>query len=136
MNINPYLTFDGNAAEAMGFYHTALGGTLSMQTFADFGAPVSDDYKDKIMHAHLETPGGGVLMGSDAMEGRSPRAGDNISVSVSGGVEDTGRLTAAFAALSDGGTVTMPLGDSPWNALFGMFRDRYGVDWLINIDKG
>jgi len=134
-NLNPYLTFGGNCREVMEFYAGALGGKLEMQTFGDFGAPVSDGYKDKIMHAHLDADGL-VLMASDAMEGQTPTVGDNVSLSLSGGPGESGRLTAAFAALSEGGTTTMPLGDAPWGAVFGMFGDKYGVSWLVNIEKG
>ena len=135
VTVNPYLTFGGNAREAMEFYRGALGGTLSVQTFGDFGAPVSQGYRDKTMHARLDADGA-VLMASDSMEGSTPTVGDNISVSLSGGPQDRERLSAAFAALAEGGTTTMPLGDSPWNAVFGMLCDRYGVNWLVNIDKG
>jgi len=134
-NLNPYLTCDGNAREVMEFYAAALGGKLDVQTFGDFGAPVSEAYKDKIMHAQLDADGL-VLMASDPMEGQPPTAGDNISLSLSGGPQDRERLTAAFAALSEGGTTTMPLGDAPWGAVFGMFRDKYGISWLVNIEKG
>jgi PhnB protein len=132
--LNPYLTFGGNARQAMDFYHQVLGGTLDIQTFSDFGAPVSDSYKGMVMHSRLDADGI-TLMASDAQEGSSPVVGDNVSLSLSGGPEDHDRLTRVFAGLSEGGTTAMPLGEAPWGATFGMFTDRFGLSWLVNIDK-
>lgn len=132
VKINPYLVFDGNAREAIEFYHSVLGGKLDGQTNAEFGAPVSDEYKDKIMHAYIETESI-TLMASDAQEGSHPKVGNNVNVSLSGAVEDDEFLTKVFAGLSEGGAVTMPLGPSPWGDKFGMFTDKYGIEWLVNI---
>jgi PhnB protein len=132
--LNPYLTFGGNARQAMEFYRQVLGGTLDVQTFSDFGAPVSDSYKEKLMHARIDADGM-VLMASDAQEGSTPVAGDNVTLSLSGGSEDGDRLTKIFTALADGGTTTMPLGDVPWGATFGMCTDRFGLNWMVNIEK-
>ena len=132
--LNPYLTFGGNAGEAISFYQKVLGGTLRVQTFRDFGAPVSEGYLDKVMHAHLDADGL-VLMASDAQEGSVPNVGDNVSLSLSGDAGQRARLTEVFDKLSDGGSTSMPLGEAPWGALFGMLTDRYGISWLINIDQ-
>jgi PhnB protein len=136
VSLDPYLTFDGRAHEAMEFYRSVLGGTLEVQTFGEFGAPVSDDYKDKVMHSRLEADDGLVLMASDDQEGSTPTVGTNVNLSLTGGPAEKDRLTAAFAALCEGGTTTMPLDEAPWNAYFGMLTDKYGINWLVNIDKG
>jgi len=132
--LNPYLTFAGTARQAMEFYHRVLGGTLDVQTFGDAGAPVSEGYKDNVMHARIDAEAL-VIMASDAQEGSTPVVGDNVNLSLTGGPEDGDRLTRIFAELSDGGTVAMPLTDAPWGATFGMFTDRFAVNWLVNIDK-
>jgi PhnB protein len=132
--LNPYLNLGGQARQAVEFYHQVLGGTLDIQTFGDFGAPVSEGYKDKVMHARIDADGL-IIMVSDAQEGSEPVVGDNVSLSLSGGSEDSDRLTKIFNELSDGGTVAMPLSDAPWGATFGMFTDKFGINWLVNIDK-
>ena len=132
--LNPYLTFGGNARAAMEKYNLVLGGTLAVQTFGDFGAPVSQDYRSKVMHARLDADGM-VLMASDSQEGSTPVVGDNITLSLSGGPGDRERLTRVFDELSAGGATTMPLADVPWGASFGMLTDEFGVNWMVNIEK-
>jgi PhnB protein len=132
--LNPYLTFGGKTRQAMEFYHQVLGGTLDIQTFGDFGAPVSESYKQMVMHARIDADGL-ILMASDSQEGSMPVVGDNVNLSLSGGPEDRDRLTRVFSELSDGGTTSMPLSDAPWGAIFGMFTDRFGINWLVNIEK-
>jgi len=133
-SLAPYLNFDGNTREVMEFYRDLLGGELSVSTFAEFGAPVSDGYRDKIMHSTLEADGIS-FMASDAQEGRSPVVGNNISLSLAGGPADADRLAAVFTGLADGGTTLVPLAESPWGATFGMLIDKFGIQWLVNISK-
>jgi PhnB protein len=132
--LNPYLTFDRQTRAAMEFYHQVLGGSLNIQTFGDFGAPVSEGYKDMVMHARIDADDL-IIMASDSQEGSTPTVGDNISLSLSGGPEDHERLTKVFNEPSDGGTTSMPLSDAPWGATFGMFTDKFGINWLVNIEK-
>ncbi len=133
VDLDPYLTFDGNAREAMEFYRSVLGGELTVQTFADFGAPVSPEYATKVMHARLQGPDL-VLMGSDDQEGSRPALGSNISLSLSGTAPALERLSAVFDRLAADGSTQMPLGPAPWGATFGMCTDRYGVHWLVNVE--
>ena len=89
--LNPYITFTGNAREAMEFYQSALGGELAMNTFADFGDTGPEG--DKIMHANLETPDGFTLMASDTPPGTGEKpSGNNMAVSLSGRRREAARL--------------------------------------------
>ncbi|MBO4204412.1 VOC family protein [Micromonospora echinofusca] len=128
--LNPYLTFDGNAREAMEFYHSVFGGQLQINTFGDFGS--SDPVMmDKVMHAMLTTDRGYVLMASDTAPGMSYRPGDTITCSLSG---DPGEgLEEAWERLSDGGNVMMPLEKQMWGDLYGMCVDRFGIPWMVDI---
>ena len=126
--LNPYITFTGNAREAMEFYQSALGGDLAMNTFADFGSTGPEG--DKIMHANLETPDGFTLMASDTPPGAEEPSGNNIAVSLSG---DDEKLRGYWERLTDGANVTMPLEKQVWGDEFGQFTDRFGIQWMINI---
>lgn len=128
--LNPYISFNGDARQAMQFYEHVFGGNLTMSTFGEFGAQDSPD-ADKIMHAMLETPSGFTLMGADTPAGTDYRPGTNISVSVSG--DDADELHGYWEKLSDGGTVTVPLEKQMWGDEFGMCVDRFGVAWMVNI---
>ena len=131
--LNPYLNFpDAKAREAMEFYQSVLGGELTVMTFGDMGT--EGPLATQVMHGQLETPGGITLMGADAPpEMVQVTFGDNVSVSLSGGQEDGEQLRGWFAALSEGGQVRQPLEPAPWGDEFGMFVDRFGINWLVNI---
>jgi PhnB protein len=127
--LNPYITFAGNAREAMEFYRSALGGELAMNTFAEFGNPGPEG--DKIMHANLETPDGFTLMASDTPPGMDEAAGNNIAVSLSG--DDTEKLRGYWNQLIEGAEVTVPLERQVWGDEFGQFTDKFGIQWMVNI---
>jgi PhnB protein len=131
--LNPYLTFPGTAREAMTYYQQVLGGDLTISTFGEFGqeGPGSDG----VMHAHLETPDGFVLMASDTAPGQEEgfTRGDQMTVSLSG---DDESLRRYWDGLADGGTVAMPLEKQMWGDEFGMLTDRFGVPWMVNIGSG
>jgi PhnB protein len=129
--LNPYLGFRDNAKEAMTYYQTVFGGELSMSTFGEFHASEDVDEQDKIMHAMLTTEKGMVLMGADTPNSMDYTPGNNISVSLSG--SDEPELRGYFDKLADGGTVAMPLEKAPWGDTFGMCKDKFGIDWLVNI---
>jgi len=128
--LNPYISFKDNARQAMEFYKAALGGTLTMNTFGEYGAPDAPE-ADKIMHAQLETDAGFTLMGADTPPGMEHHAGDNVAVSLSG--DDGDELRGYWEKLSDGGTVSVPLEKQMWGDEFGMLVDRFGVGWMVNI---
>lgn len=127
--LNPYITFDGTAREAMEFYQSALGGELAMNTFAEFGNAGPDG--DNIMHANLETPEGFTLMASDTAPGTEPSSGSSMSVSLSG--DDADKLRGYWDGLTDGAEITMPLERQMWGDDFGMFTDKFGIEWMVNI---
>ncbi len=128
--LNPYIGFRDNAREAMEFYQAALGGTLTLSTFGEFGAPFPG-FEDKIMHARLDTPAGFTLMASDTPPGMDYQPGSTISLSLSG--DDEAELRGYWDKLSVGGTVTMPMEPQMWGDTFGMFVDQFGHAWMINI---
>jgi len=131
VRLNPYLSFRDNAREALGFYHSVLGGELSLSTFGDFQASSDPAEQDKIMHGMLEAPGGLVLMGADTPAGMEYQAPAGISISLSG--DDDSTLRRAWDGLAAGGTVVMPLEKAPWGDTFGTLVDRFGITWLVNI---
>jgi PhnB protein len=130
--LNPYLNFNGTTKQAMAFYESVFGGTLTIGTFGEMGMPDSPD-ADKVMHSQLETEAGYTIMAADVpshME-YSPMAG--CSVSLSG--DDGERLHAYWEKLSAKGTVTMPMQKQSWGDEFGMCVDEFGVSWLVNISE-
>lgn len=128
--LNPYLAFPGTARAAMEFYRDVFGGTLTVNTFGQYGDPTAPN-ADGVMHAMLETPSGFTLMGSDLPPGMEHQPGSSISVSLSG--DDADDLRGYWQALSDGGTVAMPLAKQMWGDEFGMCVDRFGVSWMVDI---
>ncbi|MCW2770685.1 MAG: Glyoxalase/bleomycin resistance protein/dioxygenase [Aeromicrobium sp.] len=129
-NLNPYITFEGQAAEAMQFYQSVLGGELTSSTFSEFGMTPDPAYADKIMHSQLETEDGLVLMGADLPPGMPYKPGMTISISLSG--DDEATLRSWFDGLSAGGTIAQAFEPAPWGDTFGMFTDKFGIDWLVN----
>jgi len=134
VTLNPYLHFNGGKArEVMEFYKSVFGGELKVSTYGEFPNPsVTDDVKDQVMHAVLETPHL-QLMASDSGPMGEGTVGDNVSLSLSG--DDEAVLTKYFEGLSDGGKVTVPLATQQWGDTFGMVTDKYGMNWMVNITK-
>jgi PhnB protein len=130
--LNPYISFDGDARQAMEFYERVFGGTLTLNTFGEYGAPDSG-HADKIMHAMLVTDSGFTLMASDTAPGMEHNPGNNITVSLSG--DDAEELRGYWEKLSDGGTVTVPLEKQMWGDEFGACVDRFGIPWMVNIGQ-
>src|SRR6185369_14547037 len=130
--LNPYLHFNGGKARAaMEFYKSVFGGELNVSTYGDFPNPsVTDDVKDQVMHAVLETPRL-QLMASDSGPMGEGTVGDNVSLSLSG--DDEQKLQAYFEGLSAGGNITTPLEKQVWGDHFGMLVDKYGINWFVNI---
>ncbi|QQM20886.1 VOC family protein [Rhodococcus sp. P-2] len=127
--LNPYISFNGNAREALEFYKGIFGGTLALSTFGEFGNP--GEGGDKIMHGMLETDQGYTLMGADTPPGMPYNAGDNITVSLSG--DDGDVLRGYWEQLSGTGTVSVPLEKQMWGDEFGSCTDKFGISWLVNI---
>jgi PhnB protein len=130
--LNPYVSFDGNARQAMEFYKEVFGGDLRTNTFGEFGQADSPD-ADKVMHSQLESDNGFTLTASDTPTGMQRNPGDTITISLSG--DDADALRGYWEKLSDGGTVTMPLEKQMWGDEFGMCMDRFGIPWMVNITQ-
>lgn len=136
VKINPYINFNGNAEEAFEFYQSVFGGEISsIVHFKDLAGPdfeVPADEANKIMRITLPI-GGNLLIANDVPVAMGPvNENENrskISVSVDSRVE----ADRIFAGLSAGGAIEMPMGDSPWGSYFGMFRDRFGIEWTIEF---
>ncbi|SDT19359.1 VOC family protein [Microterricola viridarii] len=130
--LNPYLSFIDIAREAMEYYHSVFGGTLTLTTFGEMPNNAEPDEADKIMHGQIDGDHGIVLMGSDTPKHMQTEQFKNgTSISLSG--DDEAVLRGYWEKLVDGGSMTVPLETSPWGAAFGMCTDRYGVDWMVNI---
>ena len=135
---NTYLNFNGNCEEAFNFYKSVFGGEFTY--IGRFGEmppsdefPVSEGDKNKVMHVSLPT-GSSVLMGSDNAEQYESSfvKGNNFSVSINAdSKEEADKL---FNGLSAGGQATMPMSDTFWGAYFGMFTDKFGINWMVNYD--
>ncbi|GGV72753.1 VOC family protein [Streptomyces longisporoflavus] len=131
--VNPCITFNGNARQAMEFYREVFGGELDLGTAADFGSPDSPN-ADKVMHSRLDTPAGYTLMAWDYPDDRSGhppyRPGNNVAVFIDG---DDRELRDYFEKLSAGGTVTLPLEEQVWGDEAGSLIDQFGISWMFNI---
>jgi PhnB protein len=137
--INPYIHFNGNAEEALTFYKSVFGGTFSMITrFKDFASSThnfSETEGNKIMHIALPIGNSNVLMASDVPEFMGPVNENENRSKISISTESKEEADKLFNGLSQGGKIEMPIADSPWGAYFGMFRDKYGIEWMVNFDK-
>jgi PhnB protein len=129
--LNPYLNFNGNARQALEFYRSVFGGTLTLSTFAEFGAQNSSD-ADRIMHGQLETDAGYAIMAADVTSDMEYQPPAGFAVSLSG---DDDALRDYWEKLSAAGTTTMPLEKQAWGDEFGMCVDQFGVPWLVNISQ-
>ena len=135
--INPYINFNGNAEEAFNFYKSVFGGEFALIVrFKDMPNPefpIAENEANKIMHIALPI-GQNVLMGNDVPEilGKVNENENRSKISVSAqSREEAGKL---FNGLSVGGSIEMPIADSPWGSYFGMFRDKYGIEWIVDFD--
>ena len=130
--IIPYLTFNGNASEALEFYSKALNGEVVFkQTFGESAMESSESLKDKIMHASFRAGDLNFLV-SDGMQDQEVSGGNNLSLSLD--FKDLDEINKRFGALSEGGKITMELQDTFWGARFGMLTDKYGFNWMFNHD--
>ena len=133
MQFQPYLTFNGNCAEAMKFYERVLGGKLEMMMKMKDSPQqcegMPQDAGDRIMHACLVLEGS-MLMASDSMPGHPYEGMKGFGVALTFPTADGAR--AVFDALAEGGQVMMPMDETFWAQAFGMVTDRFGTPWLIN----
>ena len=135
--INPSINFNGNAEEAFNFYKSVFGGEFErIVRFKDISTveyPVAENEANKIMHIALSI-GPNVLIGNDVPEsmGRVNENENRSKIAITAGSrEEADKL---FNGLSAGGSVEFPIGDSPWGSYFGMFRDKFGIEWMVDFD--
>ena len=128
--LNPYLNFDGNTRTAMEFYQSVFGGELNVMAFGDMGMTEHEGQPlpaDGVMHAQLTSDAGFTLMAADSPGEHTP----NGHISLSG--DEDALLRGYWDKLSDGGHVDVPLEVAPWGDAFGQVKDRFGINWLVNI---
>lgn len=134
IQINSYLTFNGNCREAMAFYKACLGGELILQTIGE--SPMADkmpkEMKDCILHATLTTEGF-VLMGSDMTPETGLVKGNSVSLVLNCNSE-TG-IRSSYEKLSEGGQPIHQIETTFWGALFGDLKDKFGNNWILNYSK-
>jgi PhnB protein len=132
--LNPYLSFQGTAAEALTFYRDVFGGDLQIMRFGDMPDMPGNDpsLHEQVMHGQVNGENGVTLMASDL----PPSMGEarNGTVSLSG--DDDELLRSWWTKLSDGGEVAMPLAQAPWGDHYGQLTDRFGISWLVDISPG
>lgn len=125
--LNPYITFNGNCAEAMEFYGKVFGAEPRMMMFREAGMDA-----DGVMHASLDTDQGFHIFASDTAEGTGEyRPGTNLQISLSGDERDA--LVGYWEGLSEGGQAIMPLEAQMWGDEYGMLLDKFGILWHVNI---
>ena len=136
MSIQPYLTFGGRCQEAVDFYREALGAEVQMlmrfKEAPDQPPPgmIPDNWGDKVMHCSLKI-GDAVLMASDGCAANSEKNFQGFSLSLTAANE--AEADRKFAALSNRGQVTMPLGKTFFSPRFGMLVDRFGISWMVIV---
>jgi PhnB protein len=137
--INPYLHFNGNAEEAFTFYKSVFGGEFAMiSRFKDFSNPdhpISESEANRIMHIALPIGKHNVLMGSDTPESMGKHNENENRSKISISAETKEEADQLFNGLSEGGKIEMPIADSPWGSYFGMFRDKFGFEWIVDFDS-
>ena len=135
--LSPYINFNGNAEEAFNFYKSVFGGEFAkIMRFKDLASaefPVPEHEANKIMHIALPI-GNSVLMANDVPEilGQTNENENRSKIVIS--AESKEEADKLFNGLSAGGQVEMPISDSPWGSYFGMFRDKYGIEWMVDFD--
>ncbi|MFT3681048.1 MAG: VOC family protein [Ferruginibacter sp.] len=136
--INPHVNFNGNAEEAFTFYKSVFGGEFAkIVRFKDIASPefpIAEKDENKIMHIALPVGKSNVLMANDVPEflGKVNENENRSKISIS--TESKEEADKLFNGLSAGGNVEVPMTDSPWGSYFGMFRDKYGIEWMVDFD--
>lgn len=134
--INPWINFNGNAEEAFNFYKSVFGGEFTKVTrLKDLSSPefpVEEKEANKILRIELPV-GANILIANDIPEimGRVNENENRSKITI--GAESKEEADRLFNGLSAGGTVEMPIGDSPWGSYFAMFRDKFGIEWMVEF---
>ncbi|MDN5754717.1 MAG: VOC family protein [Arthrobacter sp.] len=134
IGMTPYLSFGGNAREAMEFYKSVFGGELSVLTFAEGMGEKDPEQSQKVMHSSLFLERGIHLMASDPGPGCDPTPNGTISLSSDGSEGGDGdTLRGWWDRLAADATITMALEEAPWGDSFGQLTDGFGINWMFNI---
>jgi PhnB protein len=134
--INPHINFNGNAEEAFTFYKSVFGGEfekiIRYKDIASAEFPIAEHEAHKIMHIALPI-GPNMLMANDVPEimGRTNENENRSKIFIN--AESREEADKLFNGLSAGGNVEMPIGDAPWGSYFAMFRDKYGIEWMVDF---
>ncbi len=135
--INPYIHFNGNAEEAFNFYKSVFGGEFSMVSrFGDMafeGSISTDEEANKIMHIALPIGKHNVLMGSDTPAALGVHNENETRSKISINADSKEEADKLFHGLSADGQIEMPIQDSPWGSYFGMLRDKFGIEWMVDF---
>jgi PhnB protein len=138
VTINPYINFNGNAEEAFTFYKSVFGGDFTtVIRFKDISSaefPVPEHEANKIMRIVLPI-GAHMLIANDVPEGMAPVNENENRSKIAVTTDNKEEADKIFNGLSAGGTVEMPMGESPWGTYFSMFRDKYGIEWTVECDQ-
>ncbi|WP_153127069.1 VOC family protein [Peribacillus tepidiphilus] len=131
--VTPYLTFDGNAREAIEFYKEVFEGeVVEIQTFGEADFPTPPEVDDRVMHAKFKKDELFIMV-SDVLLGQSIEIGNNISLALE--LESEEEIQKLYDRLSQNGTVLMELQDTFWGAKFAKVKDRFGIIWDLNYTK-
>ena len=136
--INPYIHFNGNAEEAFTFYKSVLGGEFAkVSRYKEISSPeypIAKHDADRIMHIALPIGKSHVLMASDVLEGMGQVTENDNRNTIFISAESKEEADKLFNGLSEGGNVEMPISYGPWGNYFGMFADKFGVQWMVDLD--
>jgi len=130
--LGPYINFQGRAREAMEFYQKVLGGDLDLQTMNEQGVPKPAASGDRITYARLDADGA-LIIASDGHPDYPAKVGEHMAIAL-GGTDKDG-LTRAFNGLAEGGKIKGPLAVQPGGAAVGWLADKFGINWMVSIDK-
>ncbi|TDD99267.1 VOC family protein [Flavobacterium cellulosilyticum] len=136
--INPYINFNGNSEEAFTFYKSVFGGEFAMIVrFKDMPnpeAPLSDKEANKIMHIALPIGKENVLMATDFLESQGHKMIEGNRYSLSINAQSRDEADQIFNGLTVGGKIEVPIAESPWGSYFGLFQDKFGIQWMVDFD--
>jgi len=136
--INPWINFNGNAEEAFTFYKSVFGGEFAkivrFKDLSDAEFPLAENDANKIVHIALPIGKNNMLVANDVPEfiGRVNENENRSKIYVA--TESREEADKIFNGLSAGGDVEGPIGESPWGTYAGMFRDKYGIEWIVEFD--
>lgn len=137
--INPHVNFNGNAEEAFMFYKSVFGGEftkiLRLKDLASSEFPVAKKDENKIMHISLPIGKHNFLIANDVPEFLGPVNEKENRSKISISAESKEEADYLFNGLSVGGNIEVPINDTPWGSYFGMFRDKYGIEWIVDFDS-